>query len=86
MLHKRGYRDDWDHINIQLFLDPDNGKEITIASSRKMLEGKVKEMGLSPQHIKGHSLRIIAMTSYENLREGGSITALFLGLWASDAR
>lgn len=79
LLHKRGYQDDWDHINIPLFLYPDNRKEITIASSRKMLEVKVKEACLSPQHIKCHSLRICGRTAYANLPEGGSITAGFLG-------
>lgn len=86
MLPKRGYRDDWDHINIPLFKDPDNGKEITIANSRMMLEAKVKEADISPQHIKGHSLRNGGATEYANWPEGGSITPGFLGLWSSGAR
>lgn len=66
--------------------DLDTVKEITIVSSRKLLEAKVKEAGPSPQHIKGHSLRIGGATAYAKSPEGGSITAGFLGLWASEAR
>lgn len=58
LLHMRGYRDDWNHLNTPLFTDPETGKEVTIASSRKLLGAKVKEAGLSPQHVKGDSLRI----------------------------
>lgn len=52
MLQMRGYRDDGYQINIPLFEDPGTGKEITISSSRKLLETKVRGAGLSPQHVK----------------------------------
>lgn len=58
MLHKRGYRDDWDHINTRLFEDPDTGKEITTCNSRKMLETNVSKAVLSPKHAKGNSVII----------------------------
>lgn len=86
--HKRGYRDVWDHHNTQLFMDPDTGKEITIASSRKLLAMKLREAGISPKHIKSHSLRIKGRegTAYAKSPEGCSITAGFLGLWSLGAR
>lgn len=75
LLHKRGYKDDWDHINTSLFEDPETGKEVTIAISRKFLEEKVIEAGLLPQNIKGNSLRIGGATAYANSPKSGSITA-----------
>lgn len=86
MLHKRAYSDDWGHVNIPLFLDPDTGKEVTINASRNMLSTKVREAGLTPDHMKGHSLRIGGATAYANSPSGGSVTSGFLGLWASGAR
>lgn len=85
LFHKREYRNDWDHLSIPLFLDPDTGKEITIARSRKMLAMKAQEAGLSLYHIKGHSLRIGGATEYANTPEGCSITASFLDLRVSRA-
>lgn len=50
------------------FLDPDKGKEVTIASSSKLLAAKMREAGISTQHIKGNSLRISGDTAYGNSR------------------
>lgn len=86
MLHLRGYKYEWDLIQIPFFLDPETGKDITLESSKRLLADKVREALLSPQHVKGHSLRIGGATAYENSPDGGSITAGFLGLWASGAR
>lgn len=80
LLHKRGYRDDWDHINIPLFEDPGTGKEITIVNSRKLLEEKVKEAVLSPQHIKRHLVMLGRTSAYAKSSADGSITSGFLGL------
>lgn len=85
-LHMRGDKDYWDLLNTPLFLDPNTGNEVTIASSRKMLAQKVKEVGLSPQHVKSHSLRIGGATADENSPNCRLITVVFLCLWASGAR
>lgn len=63
MLNMRGYKDDWDFAPTLLFLNHSTGKEINIASSRKLLAQKVKEAVLLEQHVKGHSLRIGGATS-----------------------
>lgn len=86
LLHMRGYKEDLDLINKPLLADTESGKQVTIESSRKVLVEKVKEAALSPQHKKGHSLRIGGATVYPNSPKGGFITAVSLGLWASGAR
>lgn len=85
-LHNRVNKDDWDHVNTPLFLNPDTVKDLTITASLSMLKSKVREAVLSQTHIKGHSLRIEGATAYANSTSGGAINAGFLGLWASGAR
>lgn len=48
------------------FFDSDAGKEVKLFRSRLMLVEKVREAGLSPQHVKRHSLRIGGATAYAN--------------------
>lgn len=67
------------------FWDPDSNKEITLACSRRYLAKKIKEAGLSPQHIRGQSRGIGGATAYANSPNGGATTAAFLGLWESGA-
>lgn len=86
MLHLRGYNDEWDILTTPKFLEPDTGKEVPLSSSRRMLAEKVREAGLSPQHVKGHSIRIVVATAYANSPEDRSIMAEFTRLWASGAR
>lgn len=86
LIHKWGFRDVWDSINIPLFEGTDTGKEITITSSGKMMEGNVKEAVLSSQHIKDHSLRIGGAKSYATFPRGGSIIPGLLGPWASGVK
>lgn len=62
------------------------GKEINIVNSRMILEAKVNEASLSPQHVKGHFLRIVRETSYANSQELGSITVGILWLLAFGTR
>lgn len=66
MLHLREYKDNWDLVDIPLFLDPDTGKEVTLASSKWMLAGRVKKARLSPQNVNDHSLGKGGANAYEN--------------------
>lgn len=77
MLHLRGNKEDWYLLHTPIFLDPDTGKEATVARSRRLRTGKVK---ISLQHLKIHSLRIGVSTAYATSLEGGYMTADFLGL------
>lgn len=86
MFHKQGKLNNLYHINIPLLEDLDNETEKTISYSSKLFWARVKEEGLSPQHIKGHSLRILGASAFANLPDRESSTAGFLPFWASCAR
>lgn len=80
ILHTRGIKEGGPVTKLPLFLDPETGKEVKIAASHIYLARKVKQAGLSPEHVRGHFLRIVGATAYDNSPSGGAITVGFLGL------
>jgi len=75
-----------DLTTLALFLDPATGQELTYEAAARDLRRLLLLSGEATLANGLHSLRRGGATSVANAEDGGSLTAGFMGHWASDAK